>query len=100
MHMIGFYHSITSSARASSVAGISRPSAFAVIMLMTRSNLVGCSTAAQNLADQLGGAPPQVREVRAIGHQRAGFDALAEAVHRRQPGADRQRVDTNTIGQQ
>ena len=37
-------HSITSSARASSVGGISRPSAFAVIRLMTRSNLVGCST--------------------------------------------------------
>src|SRR5262249_45099510 len=37
-------HSITSSARASSVAGTSRPSALAVVRLMTRSNLVGCST--------------------------------------------------------
>jgi hypothetical protein len=37
-------HSITSSARASSVGGISRPSALAVIRLMTKSNLVGCST--------------------------------------------------------
>src|SRR5262249_10844926 len=37
-------HSITSSARASSVGGTSRPSAFAVIRFMTRSNLVGCST--------------------------------------------------------
>src|SRR5262249_18574076 len=37
-------HSITSSARASSVGGISRPSAFATIRLTTRSNLVGCST--------------------------------------------------------
>src|SRR5262249_7288808 len=37
-------HSMTSSARASSVAGTSRPSALAVVRLMTRSNLVGCST--------------------------------------------------------
>src|SRR6516225_2160550 len=37
-------HSITSSARASSVGGTSRPSALAVIRLMTSSNLVGCST--------------------------------------------------------
>jgi hypothetical protein len=37
-------HSITSLARASSIGGISRPSAFAVVRLMTRSNLVGCST--------------------------------------------------------
>src|SRR5262245_32307784 len=36
-------HSITSSARASSVSGISRPSAFAVIRLMTSSNLVDCT---------------------------------------------------------
>src|SRR4051794_2771544 len=37
-------HSITSSARASSVGGISRPSTLAVVRLMMRSNLVGCST--------------------------------------------------------
>src|SRR5215472_5971859 len=37
-------HSITSSARASSDGGIVRPSALAVIRLITRSNLVGCST--------------------------------------------------------
>src|SRR5262249_28314019 len=37
-------HSITSSARASSDGGTSRPSAFAVVRLITRSNLVGCST--------------------------------------------------------
>src|SRR5262245_10393214 len=36
-------HSITSSAWASNVGGTSRPSAFAVTRLMTRSNLVGCS---------------------------------------------------------
>ena len=37
-------HSITSSARASSIGGTSRPSALAVVRLMTNSNLVGCST--------------------------------------------------------
>jgi hypothetical protein len=37
-------HSITSSARASSVGGAVRPSALAVVKLMMRSNLVGCST--------------------------------------------------------
>src|SRR5262249_4640363 len=37
-------HSITSSARASTVAGISRPSVLAVVRFRTRSNLVGCST--------------------------------------------------------
>jgi hypothetical protein len=35
-------YSITSSARASSVGGISRPSAFAVFKFITRSSLVGC----------------------------------------------------------
>src|SRR5262249_14287759 len=37
-------HSITSSARSRNDSGIVRPSAFAVVRLMTRSNLVGCST--------------------------------------------------------
>src|SRR5262245_48085507 len=37
-------HSITSSARASSVGGTSIPSALAVLRLMIRSNLVGCTT--------------------------------------------------------
>src|SRR5260221_9091218 len=35
-------HSITSSARAMSVGGTSRPSALAVLRLMTSSNLLGC----------------------------------------------------------
>src|SRR5207245_2754704 len=38
-------HSITSSARASNEGGTVRPSAFAVLKLITSSNLVGCSTA-------------------------------------------------------
>src|SRR5262245_48712429 len=38
------HHSITSSARASSVGGTSMPSALAVLRLITSSYLVGCST--------------------------------------------------------
>jgi hypothetical protein len=41
---VAAFHSITSSARASSVAGTSRPSAFAVCRLRTNSNLVNCRT--------------------------------------------------------
>src|SRR6516162_6581382 len=39
-----FHHSITSSARASSVGGTSRPSALAVLRLRNRSTLVDCCT--------------------------------------------------------
>jgi hypothetical protein len=38
------FHSITSSARASSVGGIVRPSVLAVLLFMISSNRVGCST--------------------------------------------------------
>jgi hypothetical protein len=41
-HKLGY--SITSSARASTVAGTSRPSALAVLRLIASSNLVGCCT--------------------------------------------------------
>ena len=53
-----FPHSITSSARASSVGGTSRPSAFAVLRLMTSSNLVGAWT-----GRSLGFAPLRMRWV-------------------------------------
>src|SRR5262249_26306523 len=51
-------HSITSSARASSVGGIVRASARAVIKLMTSSNLVGCTT-----GKSAGLAPLRIRPV-------------------------------------
>ena len=45
MHRSEIYrYSITSSARASSVGGMSRPSALAVLRLITNSNLVDCTT--------------------------------------------------------
>src|SRR5262249_49218025 len=52
------FHSITSSASASSLSGTSRPSAFAVLRLMTSSNLVGCIT-----GKSAGFAPLRIRPV-------------------------------------
>src|SRR3989440_2841897 len=49
-------HSITSSARASSVGGISRPSVIAVLILITSSNLIGVWT-----GSSLGFAPLRMR---------------------------------------
>jgi hypothetical protein len=49
-------YSITSSAMASSVGGTSRPSALAVLRLMTSSNLVGCTT-----GRSVGFAPLRIR---------------------------------------
>ena len=52
------HHSITSSARASSVGGTSRPSALAVLRLITSSNLVDCRT-----GRSAGLAPLRIRAV-------------------------------------
>src|SRR5262245_56635078 len=43
-HELAPLHSITSSARASSLAGICRSNALAVVSLITNSNLLGCMT--------------------------------------------------------
>ena len=51
-------HSITSSARASSVGGISRPSAIAAFKFTTRSNLTGLCT-----ARSLGFSPLRIRSM-------------------------------------
>src|SRR5215510_9363619 len=42
--LVAFGYSITSSARANTLAGISKPSARAVLRLITVSNFVGCCT--------------------------------------------------------
>ena len=54
--LAAFHHSITSSARASSVAGTSRPSALAVLRLMTSWNLTGAWT-----GSSLGFSPLRMR---------------------------------------
>ena len=70
------HHSITSSARASSVGGTSRPSAFAVLRLITNSNLrrlhygqVGWLFALENPTGVDSDLAICVREVVSIAHQ-------------------------------
>jgi hypothetical protein len=79
-------HSITSSARASSGSGTVRPSALAALRLMTRSNLVGCSSAdrqaslPKNLVDE-GNRPPESRVVvGSVAHESAGFYEALERI--------------------
>ena len=62
------HHSITSSARASSIAGISRPSAFAVLRLMTQLEFgrlvkrdISRISTSKNLIDEVGEAAIHVR---------------------------------------
>ena len=96
-------HSITSSARASSVGGISRPSALAVLRLMNSSNLLTC------LHRQVGGLfafenPPGVGagdaehicQAAAVAHQSAGRDELAGLKDRRKRMADH--VSSESLG--
>ena len=62
------HHSITSSARPSSIAGISRPSAFAVLRLMTQLEFgrlvkrdISRISAFKNFIDEVGEAAKDVR---------------------------------------
>ena len=98
-------HSITSSARASSVGGTVEAERLGGRQIDDEIELgrlldrdVGRLRPAQNLVDIVGGAPEQVREIWSIGHQTSRFDVLPEAVHRRQSRAERQGVDANAVG--
>ena len=67
-------YSITSSARASTMGGISRLSALAVFRLITRAYLDACSTGksaglTENFVYVNGGATMQVDSIRAVAHQ-------------------------------
>jgi hypothetical protein len=90
-------YSITSSARASSVGGTSRPSALAVCRLMMNSNFVDCSTgksAGLALEDLTGVGADLTIHARTIGvvaHQPAGFDSLATGIARGNPVVRRKR---------
>ena len=93
-------HSITSSARASSVGGTSRPSALAVLRLMTSSYLVGCLhrqvgrlLALEDAVDVAGRAPVLVDDIRPVGDQAAAGDEGAVGVDRGQLVPSRQRDD-------
>ena len=78
------FHSITSSARASSVCGTLRPSILAVWALMTSSNLVGCTTGksaglapSEDAAGIDADLTPRIRNVGSVAHQPAGFSKFA-----------------------
>src|SRR5207245_7064447 len=92
-------HSITSSARASSVGGTSRPSALAALRLITSSYLVGACTgrsAGFTLEDAnniLGRALILVDVIRLIGNQAASGNEEALEVHSRKLVACRKHDD-------
>ena len=93
-------YSITSSARASSDGGTVRPSALAVLRLITSSYLVGACTgrsagllALEDAIDVAGRAPVLVDEIRPIGDQAAAGDEEAVEVDRGQFVPGRQRDD-------
>src|SRR5205809_5480199 len=74
------HHSITSSASASTVGGISKPSALAVLRLMTSSNFVGCCTGrspAFSPGHVNGGLAKRIRQTWAIANQAAARSELA-----------------------
>ena len=97
-------YSITSSARASSVGGTSRPSALAVLRLITSSNLVGCLhrqvgrlLALEDTVDVAGGATELVDIVSPVGDQAADDDEGALEVDRGQLVLGRQPDDQGAM---
>src|SRR5262249_33558694 len=96
-------YSITSSARASSAAGMSSPrlrrhqihDEVKFGRLLNR--YVGWLHPTENLVDHVGGAPEQVREVWSIGHHTSDLDVLAASVHCRQSRCQRPGIDSNSV---
>jgi hypothetical protein len=81
---IRLVHSITPSARASSVGGTSRPSALAVLSLINNSTLVGNATGRspgllplQDFVDVVGRAVEARIQIDAVADETARFDVLA-----------------------
>src|SRR5262249_37986861 len=60
-------------------------------------NIAGLCTP-QNLVDQLGRAPEQIREVWAVGHETARLNKRADIENHRQTRAERKRDDSSTVG--
>src|SRR5439155_13769313 len=60
-------------------------------------NIAGLRTA-QNLVDQLGGAPELIRDVWAVGHETARLNKRAGIEDRRQSRAERKRHDASKVG--
>jgi hypothetical protein len=100
-----YIHSITSSARASSVGGASTPGALAVVRLMTRSNLVGCSTGMspglvpRRIRSTMSAARrKQIGEIGSVRHETAGLNIIAGIKDRRQPRAERKSDNARAVG--
>src|ERR1700745_2999835 len=94
-------YSMTSSARASSVGGISRPSAFAVLRLITSSNLTDGKFArvlALRKTIGIGRAAPIIIElVNSVGQQAAEFSEDSARIDGREAVASCQRCDLCTM---
>lgn len=93
-------YSTTSSARASSMGGTVRPSAFAVLRLITSSYLVGACTwqvgrfrALEDAINVTGGKPVLFYEIGPIGDQTTGGNEVAVIINCRQLVPGRQRDD-------
>ena len=85
-------HLITFSARIITTGGIVKPSALAVLRLITSSNLVGCSTGRSAglvpfriLSTNNGCTPVGFSPVGSVGHQATAVDKIFPRVYRRQP---------------
>jgi len=98
------HHSITSSARARTVGGISRPSAFAVVRFTMRSTSSVARPEGRR-ASSRGGfcrhnhrAPEQVGVICPIGDQASRFEVLPVRVHRRDSHGEREGVNPNSVG--
>ena len=98
-------HSITSSARASSVGGTSRPSAFAVLRLITELVLrrrlyrqVGRFLALEDAINVAGREPVLVGDIRPVGRQTAASDVKGEWVDCGQSVSGRERNDQFATG--
>src|SRR2546430_885297 len=61
---------------------------------------VGRLGTAENLIHELGGAPVLVSEAWSIGHQPSRYDVMPKNGDGRQLRAERQRIDTNLVGDQ
>src|SRR5262249_2779993 len=93
------------SARRRKASGILRPSAFAVVRLMTSSNAVGCSTrkisrlgTLENFVDNFARAPKLVRIVRSVRHKTSGLDISPYRTNCGQPRTQGKLIDANDVG--
>src|SRR5262245_40060755 len=53
---------------------------------------------AQDLVDEVAGAPVEAREVRSIGHETSRFEPFAIRVHCGQSRGEREAIDSNLVG--